>query len=282
MGAGGGAVWANSAEVSKMSLPEKRCASLVRKIMDASWLLNPPPPPCSVPLPLSFPPPPAPPAPPFSSPLPFGLCARRYGGRPAEFDTEPHDTARGVLAAKGPIDEAPPSASRRSASSPPPCFARDCALVARPLGRGGKARWYGERPVHHDETLAPKRCVAERGVFAWSEPCRREPARGDKVTDTLGERQTLVLGVRQLLGDRWPRSGDIILHVLIGAPERDEMPDSRVCGDNAAARIAGPPGGPKRGECSASCQLDEAAAAVNSGRPPTHGRQQTHERGRER
>jgi len=206
-----------------------------------------------------------PPLPAFASPPPFGLSASKFGGRPAELDTEPHDTARGVLPAQGPIEEAPRSASCCTAPPPPPCPERDCAPVARPLGRGGKARWYGERPVHHAETLAPKRCVAERGVLAWREPCRREPARGDMVTD--------MLGVREMLGDLSPRSGDMILHVLIGVPERDEMPDSRVCGDSAAARIAPPPAGPKRGDFSASCQHEEAAASVSSGRPPAHGRQ---------
>jgi hypothetical protein len=92
------------------------------------------------------------------------------------------------------------------------------------LGRRGKARWYGARPVHEEETLAPTACVAERGVLFWSEPCRRVPARGDMV--------------RAMLGDSWSRNVDAILHVLIGVPETDEMPDRRVCGDVAAARQA--------------------------------------------
>ncbi len=56
-------------------------------------------------------------------------------------------------------------------------------MAPAPFGRGGKARWYGARPVHEEETLAPTACVAERGVLFWSEPCRRVPARGDMVED---------------------------------------------------------------------------------------------------
>ena len=72
--------------------------------------------------------------------------------------------------------------------------------------------------------MAPTACVAERGVLFWSEPCRRVPARGDMV--------------RAMLGDCWPRNVDEILHVLIGVPETDEMPDRREGGDVAAARHA--------------------------------------------
>jgi hypothetical protein len=112
--------------------------------------------------------------------------------------------------------------------------------------------------------LAPTACVAERGVLFWSEPCRRVPARGDMV--------------RAMLGDSWSRNVDAILHVLIGVPETDEMPDRRVCGDVAAGRqaLSAPPppspplpGGPNSGDLSVSCQHVEAADSDSSGRPPT-------------
>ena len=129
------------------------------------------------------------------------------------------------------------------------------------LGRKGKARWYGARPVHEEETLAPTACVAERGVLFWSEPCRRVPARGDMVCpeeelvrhacirhtqNTVYPEHNLYMPargdmVRAMPGDSWPRNVDAILHVLIGVPETDEMPVRRVCGDVPAARHAPPP-----------------------------------------